>query len=170
MCILTWEWHSVWICLDQSFSVYGFQGNLAHLFYLWVEVPFESFIQIGQISRLHRLDKLLPFMSNLNEKVFKSNSLCLALSVSSFVTWYPKAYSEMLEIHEIEDNQPVNFDTKNISRGCVVRCWKNECSAQVFSTPYDASEWDIFHIKNNQLIILFIIYLINLIIFNFSYL
>ena len=34
--------------------------------------------------------------------------------------------------------------------------------------PYDASEWDIFHTKNNQLIILFIIYLINIIIFNFS--
>ena len=35
-------------------------------------------------------------------------------------------------------------------------------------TPYDASEWDIFHIKNNQLIILFIIYLINIIIYIFS--
>ena len=34
--------------------------------------------------------------------------------------------------------------------------------------PYDASKWDIFHIQNNQLIILFIIYLINIIIFNFS--
>ena len=34
--------------------------------------------------------------------------------------------------------------------------------------PYDASKWDIFHIKNNQLFILFIIYLINIIIFNFS--
>ena len=39
-----------------------------------------------------------------------------------------------------------------------------------FSTPYKASEWDIFHIKNNQLIILFIIYLINIIIFNFFFL
>ena len=36
-----------------------------------------------------------------------------------------------------------------------------------FLTPNDASEWDIIHIKNNQLIILFIIYLINIIIFNF---
>ena len=34
--------------------------------------------------------------------------------------------------------------------------------------PYDASKWDIFHIRNNQLIILFIIYLIKIIIFNFS--
>ena len=34
--------------------------------------------------------------------------------------------------------------------------------------PYYASEWDIFHIKNNRLIILFIIYLIYIIIFNFS--
>ena len=57
---------------------------------------------------------------------------------------------------------------KNISRGCVVRRWKNECAAWVFLTPYDASKWDIFHIKNNQLIILFILYLINIIIFNFS--
>ena len=31
----------------------------------------------------------------------------------------------------------------------------------------DASEWDIFHIKNNQLIIVFIIYLINIIILIF---
>ena len=31
--------------------------------------------------------------------------------------------------------------------------------------PYNASKWDIFYIKNNQLIILFIIYLINIIIF-----
>ena len=45
---------------------------------------------------------------------------------------------------------------------------KNECAARVFLTPYDASEWDIFHIKNNQLIILLIIYLIYIIIFNFS--
>ena len=57
---------------------------------------------------------------------------------------------------------------KNISWGCIVRRWKNECTAQVFLTPYNASEWDIFHIKNNQLFILFIIYLINIIIFNFS--
>ena len=35
---------------------------------------------------------------------------------------------------------------------------KNECTAQGFLMPYDALEWDIFHIKNNQLIILFIIY------------
>ena len=39
---------------------------------------------------------------------------------------------------------------------------------RVFLTPYDASEWDIFHIKNNKLIILFIIYFINIIIFSFS--
>ena len=32
--------------------------------------------------------------------------------------------------------------------------------------PDDASEWDIFHIKNNQLIIPFIVYLINIIIFS----
>ena len=69
----------------------------------------------------------------------------------------------------IEDNQLVILYMKNISRGCVVRRWKNECAAQVFLTPYDASEWDTFHIKNNQLIILFIIYLINIIIFNFSF-
>ena len=58
---------------------------------------------------------------------------------------------------------------KNISRGCVVRRWK-KTSAQheFFSTSYDAFEWDIFHIKNNQVIILFIIYLINTIIFNFA--
>ena len=36
---------------------------------------------------------------------------------------------------------------------------------EFFLTPYDASEWDIFHIKINQLIILFIIYII---VFNFS--
>ena len=35
--------------------------------------------------------------------------------------------------------------------------------------PYDASEWDIFHIKNNQLIIYFTKYLINIIIFNFIF-
>ena len=58
---------------------------------------------------------------------------------------------------------------KNISWGSIVRRWKNECAARVFLTPYDASEWDIFHIKNNQLIILFIIYLINIIIFDFSF-
>ena len=58
----------------------------------------------------------------------------------------------------IDDNQLVVFDMKNISLGC---------AARVFLTPYDASEWDIFHIKNNQLIILFIIYFINIIIFNF---
>ena len=57
---------------------------------------------------------------------------------------------------------------KNISRGFIVRRWKNECAARVFLTPYDASEWDIFQIKNNQLIILFIIYRINIIIFIFS--
>ena len=34
--------------------------------------------------------------------------------------------------------------------------------------PYNASVWDIFHIKNNQLIILFIIYLFNIIIFYIS--
>ena len=34
--------------------------------------------------------------------------------------------------------------------------------------PYDAPEWDIFHIKNKQLIILSITYLIHTIIFNFS--
>ena len=68
----------------------------------------------------------------------------------------------------IEDNQMVIFDMKNISRECVVRRWKNECAARVFLTPYDASEWDIFHIKNNHLIILFIICLINIIIFNIS--
>ena len=39
---------------------------------------------------------------------------------------------------------------------------------RVFLTLYDESEWDIFHIKNNQLIILFIMYLINIIIFNFA--
>ena len=47
---------------------------------------------------------------------------------------------------------------------------KTRAQREFFLTPYDASEWDIFHIKNNQLIILFIIYLINIIIFNFSYL
>ena len=62
----------------------------------------------------------------------------------------------------------INFDMKNISRGCAVRLWKNECAAQLFLTPYNASEWDIFHIKNNQLIILFIKYLINIIIFHFT--
>ena len=36
-------------------------------------------------------------------------------------------------------------------------------AARVFLKPYDASRWDIFHIKNNQLIILFIIYLTNII-------
>ena len=71
-------------------------------------------------------------------------------------------------VRDIEDNQLFIFDMKSISQGCVVRRWKNECAAQVFLTPYDASEWDIFHIKNNQLIILFIIYLINIIILNFS--
>ena len=69
---------------------------------------------------------------------------------------------------KIEDNQLVIFDMKNISRGCVGRRWKNECAARVFLTPYDASELDIFYIKNNHLIILFIIYLINIIIFYFS--
>ena len=39
-------------------------------------------------------------------------------------------------------------------------------STSFFLTHYDASEWDIFHLKNNQLIILFIIYLINIIINN----
>ena len=47
---------------------------------------------------------------------------------------------------------------------------KHECAAGVFLTPYDVSELDIFHIKNNQLIILFIIYLIRIIICNFYYL
>ena len=74
----------------------------------------------------------------------------------------------VFDMHDIEYNQLVIFDMKNISRGCVVRRWKNECAARVFLTPYDASEWDIFHIKNNQLIILFIIYLIKIIIFKFS--
>ena len=68
----------------------------------------------------------------------------------------------------IKDNQLVIFYMKNISPGCVVRRWKNECAARVFLTPYDAFEGDIFHIKNNQLITLFIVYLINIIIFNFS--
>ena len=36
---------------------------------------------------------------------------------------------------------------------------KNSSSALVFSTPYNASSWDIFHIKNNQLIILYLIHL-----------
>ena len=64
---------------------------------------------------------------------------------------------------------------KNISRGCVVRRWKkkiaqkNDCAARVFLTSYDASEWDFFRIKNNQLIILFIIRLTNITIFNFSF-
>ena len=51
-----------------------------------------------------------------------------------------------------------------------MRCWalKKQVHSTSFLTPYDASEWDIFHIKNNQLIILFIIYLINIIFFNFS--
>ena len=56
---------------------------------------------------------------------------------------------------------------KNISWGCVGRRWKNKCAAWVFLTPCDTSQLDIFHIKNKQLIFLFIIYLIN-IIFNFS--
>ena len=67
-----------------------------------------------------------------------------------------------------EENQLVFFYKKNISEGYVVRRWKNECAAQVFLTPYDASEWDISQIENHQLFILFIIYLINIIIFNFS--
>ena len=46
---------------------------------------------------------------------------------------------------------------------------KNECAARVFLTPYEASEWDIFQIKNNQLIILFIIYVIHIITFNFIF-
>ena len=45
---------------------------------------------------------------------------------------------------------------------------KTSVQHNFFLTPYHASEWDIFHIKNNQLIILFIIYLINIIIFNIS--
>ena len=44
---------------------------------------------------------------------------------------------------------------------------KKRVRSTSFFMPYDASERDIFHIKNNQSIILFIIYLIN-IIFNFS--
>ena len=50
------------------------------------------------------------------------------------------------------------FDMKNIVR------------STSFLTPDDVAERDIFHIKYNQLIILFIIYLINIIIFNFFYL
>ena len=46
---------------------------------------------------------------------------------------------------------------------------KKERAARVFLMPYDASDWNIFHIKNNQLIILFTIYFINIIIFNFSF-
>ena len=37
-----------------------------------------------------------------------------------------------------------------------------------FLMHYDAFKWDIFHIKNYQLIILFITYLINVIIFYIS--
>ena len=70
--------------------------------------------------------------------------------------------------NSIEDNQLVIFYMKNISRGCVVRRSKNECVARVFLMPYDASERDIFLNKKYQMIILFIIYVINIIIFNFS--
>ena len=45
---------------------------------------------------------------------------------------------------------------------------KKQVRSKSFLTPYNASERDIFYIKNNQLIILFIKYLINFIIFNFS--
>ena len=33
---------------------------------------------------------------------------------------------------------------------------KNTCCELVFSTAYNESSWDIFHIKNNQLIILYL--------------
>ena len=45
---------------------------------------------------------------------------------------------------------------------------KTSAQHEFFLTPYDVSEWDIFHIKNNQLIVLFIVYLINIVISNFS--
>ena len=35
---------------------------------------------------------------------------------------------------------------------------KNSWCALVFSTPNNASSWDIFHIKNNQLIIPYILH------------
>ena len=59
--------------------------------------------------------------------------------------------------YDIEDNQLMHC-----------KALKNTCCALFFSTPNNTSSWDIFHIKNNQLIILFIIYLIHIIIFNFS--
>ena len=59
-------------------------------------------------------------------------------------------------IRYIMNNQLVIFDMENISLGCIVKRKKISCWALVFSTPNNASSWDIFHIKNNHLIILYL--------------
>ena len=111
-----------------------------------------------------------PFNESINEwmnqSINQSMNQWINQSMNQSIN---QSINQSVNSHYFEDNQLVIFDVKNISRGCVVRRWKNECAARVFLTPYDASEWDIFHIKNNQLIILLIIYLINIIIFNFLY-
>ena len=53
------------------------------------------------------------------------------------------------KVYNKQNNQLVIFDMKNISLGCC---------ALVFSTPNNASSWDIFQIKNSQLIILYILH------------